>query len=175
MSMKSESILQSTKMVLVFAIGACLVIAVAAEEESSTPATSEEKVVTSEVSIANILDSTPDARDYSDRKHCISKAAIRDHEVLSKRHVIFIMRGKKNRERVLIQFGRHCFGLHKHAVLNLESRGSSRLCVGDAIRTETTEFGRRTLTPRCTIPKFEPITEYQVELLKDALLTGRVE
>ena len=126
------------------------------------------------ITLASILDSKPDPKDYQKRTHCISKMAIRDHEVLSKRHIVLTMRGE-GRPKFLVQFGRHCFGLHKKAVLNLESRGSSRLCVGDYVRTEVFEFGRRTWGPRCTIPDFEPITDYQLALLRDALQTGRVE
>ena len=126
------------------------------------------------VTLASILDSTPDPKDYQRRTHCISKIAIRDHEVLSKRHIVFTMRGE-GRPKFLVQFGRHCFGLHRKAILNLESRGSSRLCIGDYVRTEVFEFGRRTWGPRCTIPDFEPITDYQLALLRDALQTGRVE
>lgn len=125
-------------------------------------------------SLTSLLSTKPNPNDYRDRKQCISKNAIRNHEVLSKRHIVFTMRGKA-REKYLVQFGRHCFGLHKKALLNVESRGSSRLCVGDSVRTEVVEFGRRGWGPRCTIPRFESITDYQVELLKDALRSGRVE
>lgn len=140
------------------------------EKESATEESENEATVT----LASILDSTPDPKDYQKRTHCISKIAIRDHEVLSKRHIVFTMRGE-GRPKFLVQFGRHCFGLHRRAILNLESRGSSRLCVGDYVRTEVFEFGRRTWGPRCTIPDFEPITDYQLALLRDALQTGRVE
>lgn len=140
------------------------------EQSSVTEETEQETPVT----LASILDSKPDPKDYQKRTHCISKMAIRDHEVLSKRHIVFTMRGV-GRPKMLVQFGRHCFGLHRKALINLESRGSSRLCVGDYVRTEVFEFGRRTWGPRCTIPDFEPITDYQLELLKDALHTGRVE
>ena len=140
------------------------------EDETASEETEKETPIT----LASILDSKPNPKDYQKRTHCISKMAIRDHEVLSKRHVVFTMRGE-GRPKMLVQFGRHCFGLHRNAVLNLESRGSSRLCVGDYVRTEVFEFGRRTWGPRCTIPKFEPITDYQIELLRDALQTGRVE
>ena len=126
------------------------------------------------ITLASILESKPDKKDYKSRKHCISKAAIRDHEILNKRHVVFTMRGEE-RQKILVQFGRHCFGLHRKSTMNLESRGSSRLCVGDYIRSEVYEFGRRTWGPRCTIPNFEIISDYQLELLRDALQTGRVE
>ena len=142
------------------------------EVEKETTAEKSENETTA--TLASILDSTPDPKDYQKRTHCISKIAIRDHEVLSKRHIVFTMRGE-GRPKFLVQFGRHCFGLHRNAILNLESRGSSRLCVGDYVRTEVFEFGRRTWGPRCTIPDFEPITDYQLALLRDALQTGRVE
>ncbi|MCY4130744.1 MAG: hypothetical protein OXG15_16085 [Gammaproteobacteria bacterium] len=146
--------------------------AIAEEVEQQTPSEEVDKEVP--VTLASILDSKPNPKDYQKRTHCISKIAIRDHEVLSKRHIVFTMRGE-GRPKVLVQFGRHCFGLHRKALINLESRGSSRLCVGDYVRTEVFEFGRRTWGPRCTIPDFEPITDYQLELLRDALQTGRVE
>ncbi len=146
----------------------------AQEEPAKEEAEQEESQGEAPVTLASILDSKPDPKDYAKRTHCISKVAIRDHEVLSKRHIVFTMRGEK-REKMLIQFGRHCFGLHRKAILNLESRGSSRLCIGDYVRTEVFEFGRRSWGPRCTIPKFEPISDYQLALLRDALHTGRVE
>lgn len=144
------------------------------ESEVETPRKTAESKQEAPITLASILDSKPNPKDYEKRTHCISKMAIRDHEVLSKRHIVFTMRGE-GRPKMLVQFGRHCFGLHRKAVLNLESRGSSRLCVGDYVRTEVYEFGRRSWGPRCTIPDFEPITDYQVELLRDALQTGRVE
>ena len=144
------------------------------EDAVEQQAVTEESDKEGPVTLASILDSKPNPKDYQKRTHCISKIAIRDHEVLSKRHIVFTMRGE-GRPKVLVQFGRHCFGLHRKALINLESRGSSRLCVGDYVRTEVFEFGRRTWGPRCTIPDFEPITDYQLELLRDALHTGRVE
>lgn len=146
----------------------------AEEEETAQQEVTENQGKEAPVTLASILDSKPNPKDYQKRTHCISKMAIRDHEVLSKRHIVFTMRGE-GRPKVLVQFGRHCFGLHQKALINLESRGSSRLCVGDYVRTEVFEFGRRTWGPRCTIPDFEPITDYQLELLRDALQTGRVE
>ena len=152
-----------------------VLLGVRAEEgEVEHQTVSEETEKETPITLASILDSKPSPKDYQKRTHCISKIGIRDHEVLSKRHIVFTMRGE-GRPKVLVQFGRHCFGLHRKALINLESRGSSRLCVGDYVRTEVFEFGRRTWGPRCTIPDFEPITDYQLELLRDALQTGRVE
>lgn len=160
---------------IIVVLGSLLLLGVRGEErEVEIPTESDETDGETPVTLASILDSKPDPKDYQKRTHCISKMAIRDHEVLSKRHIVFTMRGE-GRPKFLVQFGRHCFGLHRRAVLNLESRGSSRLCVGDYVRTEVFEFGRRTWGPRCTIPDFEPITDYQLELLRDALQTGRVE
>lgn len=141
------------------------------EAEKTKPDQSENDT---SLTFAAILESTPNSKEYQDKKHCISKNAIRDSEVLSKRHIVFTMRGSK-REKLLVQFGRHCFGLTRNAVINLESRSSSRFCVGDYLRTEVFEFGRRSWGPRCTVPSFEPISDYQVDLLRDALRTGRVE
>ncbi len=126
------------------------------------------------ITLASILEAKPNPQNYKARRQCISKAAIKNHDVLSKRHILFTMHGK-SREKILVQFGRHCFGLHRQSIINLESKSSSRLCVGDYVRTEVFEFGRRSWGPRCTIPAFETITDYQVELLQLALVTGRVE
>ena len=156
-------------------IGTLVLVPIQGEEsETENETASEETEKETPITLASILDSKPNPKDYQKRTHCISKMAIRDHEVLSKRHIVFTMRGE-GRPKILVQFGRHCFGLHRNAVLNLESRGSSRLCVGDYVRTEVFEFGRRTWGPRCTIPDFQSITDYQIELLRDALQTGRVE
>ena len=159
----------------VLVLAASVLLGARAEEgETAQQEVTENQEKEAPVTLASILDSKPSPKDYQKRTHCISKIGIRDHEVLSKRHIVFTMRGE-GRPKVLVQFGRHCFGLHRKALINLESRGSSRLCVGDYVRTEVFEFGRRTWGPRCTIPDFEPITDYQLELLRDALQTGRVE
>lgn len=157
---------------VIFGIGLTFVAVTNSAETETDDAKPDQSE--SDLTFAAILESTPDAKEYQDKKHCISKNAIRDTEVLSKRHVVFTMRGTK-REKLLVQFGRHCFGLNRNAVINLESRSSSRFCVGDYLRTEIFEFGRRSWGPRCTVPSFEPITNYQVDLLRDALRTGRVE
>ena len=166
---------QKTRSVASFALCTLVAFSSVGEERKAVKKTSD-RAQDSEapVTLASILASTPKPRDYKTRMQCITKSSIRDQEVFGKRHIVFTMRGKE-REKILVQFGRHCFGLNRNAILNLESRSQSRLCAGDYVRTEVFEFGRRSWGPRCTIPNFEPITDYQVELLKEALNTGRVE
>ena len=126
------------------------------------------------VSLATILDSKPSNREYNPRNMCISLRAIRSQEVLNKRLMVFTMRGRE-KAKYLVQFGKTCFGLHKESFISVESMGSMRLCTGDNVRTSSWEFGRRALGPACIIPSFQKVSDYQVELLKEAILTGRVE
>lgn len=168
--------LKNLRFYIAVAASVCMFLlgAASAEEAKTKSKKSPDDAADSALTLAAILESTPSSKEYQDKKHCISKNAIRDSEILSKRHIVLTMRGKK-REKMLIQFGRHCFGLHRNAVINLESRGSSRFCVGDYVRSEVFEFGRRSWGPRCTVPSFEPITDYQVDMLRDGLQTGRIE
>lgn len=146
-------------------------------EETEEPVTKTSGVeeAESKISLEEILAENPNNRDYVDRNLCISTRAIRSQEVLSSRHILFKLRGK-DKPTYLVHFGKTCWGLERNATVATESLGGgSRLCAGDYVRTETFEFGQQTWGPRCSIPGFQKVTEYQVELLKEALLSGRVE
>ena len=126
------------------------------------------------MSLEELLQSNPTNRDYQTTLRCINRAAIRNHEILNQRMMVFTLLGK-GRPKFLVQFGKTCHGLTRESTVNLESRGTTRICAGDWVRTETMEFGQRAWGPRCNIPGFEPITEHQLSTLKEAIITGRVK
>ena len=179
---KTEHLLKLTKwsftlslaqLLRVFAILSVLsahTISVVAEEVS------EPQQIASNVEspLEMLLASKPTSREYKETQDCITKSRIRDHEILNQRLVVLTMRGRE-RSKLLIQFNRSCHGLGPKVLINMESRGSSRLCSGDWIRTEVFEFGQRSWGPRCPIPGFEPITDHQLALLREALVNGRVK
>ena len=127
---------------------------------------------TNKVTLAEVLNSNPTSKDYETTQRCISKSAIRSHEVLDHSTVVFTLLGK-GRPKYVVQFGKNCRGLTRESAIHLESLGSTRVCSGDWLRTQTYEFGRRTWGPRCNSPGFEPITDHQLALLKEAFVTAR--
>ena len=169
--------MRRTRLIVQAGVLVCLLFALLpfqADEKKPSRSPAEAPTTDVPITLASILDSIPNPDDYSEQRQCISRPAVEDYEILGKRHIVLRLRGK-DRPKILIEFKRPCHGLHRNAILAFQSRGTSRVCSGDSIRSEVVEFGRRNWGPRCSIPSLEPITEYQIDLLKDALYTGRVE
>ena len=169
----TPSLAQILKVFAFLSVLSALTISVVAEEGEEI---SETQQIASNVEspLEMLLASKPTSREYKETQDCITKSRIRDHEILNQRLVVLTMRGRE-RSKLLIQFNRSCHGLGPKVLINMESRGSSRLCSGDWIRTEVFEFGQRSWGPRCPIPGFEPITDHQLALLREALVNGRVK
>ena len=146
----------------------------AESEETPTDDSGSGAQEESELTLTALLATSPTSREYRETQECVNKSRVRDYEVLNSRLVVMTMRGK-DKPKLLIQFKRQCHGLAPKTVLNLESRGGSRLCAGDWLRTEVFEFGQRSWGPRCHIPGFEPISDHQLTLLREALVNGRVK
>lgn len=143
-------------------------------EESSETVEEADKASDEKSPLEALLSTDPGRRDYNETQNCVSKARIRSHEILNERLIVLKMSGT-DQPKLLIQFDQRCMGLKPGTLINMESRGSSRLCSGDYIRTEVYDFGQRSWGPRCYIPGFEPVSEHQVTLLKEALGNGRVK
>ena len=142
----------------VLAVAFILCGIVAAADESS-----QERDV--DATIAEIL-AGPDDADYSETRRCIVSGRIDRTEVLSDRFVVFHLRGGK---KYVVQFKRRCPGLRRNGVTRIERR-SSQICANDTIQGRFgIGFDDGAWGPRCTIPKFEPVTEEQITFIEEAL------
>lgn len=108
-----------------------------------------------------------DPDEYTER--CLTTRRIRNHRVLDAQHLVFEMRGG---EHFLVQFPRRCFGLRRGDPISYRSN-AGKLCSLDSIRP--LEFRGRGLEPGmpCHIPKFQRVTEEQIDYLVAALKASR--
>ena len=125
-----------------------------------------------ESDLLQILEQDPDSEEYSNTLRCINASRMRTHEVLSDRFVIIHMSGDK---KYLIQFEDRCMGLNPTSMVTF-TRRSMRLCKDDELRVQISSAGGTGVwSGPCRIPGFEPVTEAQIDLLKQGLESERVE
>ena len=122
--------------------------------------------------LLQILDQGPDSDKYSKTVNCINASRMRTHEVLSDRFVIIHL---SDGMKYLIQFENRCAGLRPNSMI-VFNRRSMRLCKNDELRAEMSSSGGAGVwSGPCRIPGFEPITDLQINLLKQGLETERIE
>ena len=126
----------------------------------------------SELTLEKILEMGVDEDSYKSSKTCIDQRRIRSYEVLNRRNVVLVMR---DRTKYLITTKSNCHGMTRHATLSTHQRSSMGFCRGDTMRWGNNEFGSMTWSAPCWIDEFEPISDYQITRLKEAIKTGRVK
>ena len=124
------------------------------------------------MSLEDILATETDKNSYKISKTCINTRRIKTYEVLSRQNVVLEMRGG---EKYLITTKIPCHGMSRHATLSTQQRSSVGFCQGDTIRWGFTEFGTLRWGVPCSVQRFEPVTDYQIERLKEAIKSGRVK
>ena len=106
----------------------------------------------------------------ADEVRCLMPIRIRETEVLSERHIVFHMKGNG---KYLVEFARPCHGLSRNSSFRIEVKGHG-YCQFDTVQPLSLAGpGRGFWGPRCAVPGFRPITEAQIDALKDALTTER--
>lgn len=131
-----------------------------------------EKIDESELTLEKILEMGVDEDSYKSSKTCIDHRRIRSYEVLNRRNLVLEMR---DGTKYLITTKSNCHGMSKHATLSTHQRSSMGFCRGDTMRWGNTEFGSMTWSAPCWVDEFEPISDYQITRLKEAIKTGRVK
>jgi hypothetical protein len=110
-----------------------------------------------------ILSGTAATADYSEAVKCITSAKIDRTEPLNDRYIVFHLNGD---QLWLAQFKVRCPGMTSHSQLSFE-KDEHRLCAWDSVRVVTEDgIGGFRLGPRCNLPKFEPVSQEQVDMLK---------
>jgi hypothetical protein len=123
--------------------------------------------------VAGILSEPLPDDAYDTSRRCISRASIRDFEVLSDRHLLF--EGPRGTFWLNELRGR-CPGLNRHRTLVFEAHGM-QLCDMDQITvTDLWYWPRYQRWPwqwidgvRCSLGRFQPVTEDQADALREAL------
>jgi hypothetical protein len=116
-----------------------------------------------EPSAEDILNGTAGRVDYSKAVKCISSQKIEHTEPLNDRYIVFHLNGK---ELWLVQLPVRCPGMTATSTLSFE-KDQNRLCEWDSVRTVNEDgIGGFRLGPKCNLPKFEPVSVEQVDMLK---------
>ncbi len=111
-----------------------------------------------------ILNGTAAPADYSQAVKCISSAKIYRTEPLNDRYIVFHVNGN---QLLLAQFKMRCPGMTSSSQLSFE-KDEHRLCAWDSVRVVNEDgIGGFRLGPRCNLPKFEPVSQEQVDMLKE--------
>lgn len=101
--------------------------------------------------------------DYSQAVKCIPSATINHAEPLNDRYIVF----HSGRDKLwLVQLKMRCPGMTASSLLSFE-KDEHRLCEWDSVRTvEDNLMSGPRFGPRCNLPKFEPVSQDQVNMLK---------
>jgi hypothetical protein len=159
---------------VVAAVGlACVAGAIAAETPPGAPAPPE-KTVKAEPSAEDILNGTAPPIDYSQAVKCLRSELIERTEPLGDRYIVFHLRGN---QMWIAQMRKRCPQMGYDSKL-MFVKNNPRICEWDTVRVvldsgvigTIDEIGEYRLGPPCNLPKFEPITQDQVNLLKQSLL-----
>ena len=104
--------------------------------------------------------------DYSQAVRCIAAFKIERTEPLNERYILFHL----NDDTLwLAQMRTRCPGVTPSAHLAFD-QDESRLCEWDTVRVVDADgAGGLGLGPRCNLPKFDPVSAQQVEMLKQQI------
>jgi Family of unknown function (DUF6491) len=116
-----------------------------------------------EPSAEEILSGTAPPADYSQAVDCIPSAMINRTEPLNDRYIVFHSSGNR---LWLVQLKMRCPGMTASSLLSFE-KDANRLCEWDSVRTVNDYgMGGVRLGPKCNLPKFEPVSQDQIDMLK---------
>jgi hypothetical protein len=105
--------------------------------------------------------------DYSQSVKCIASYKIQRTEPLSDRYILFHL---DDGSLWLAQLRARCAGVAPDAHLAFEQK-NNRLCEWDSVRVLYDDAGPGGVMfgPKCNLPKFDPVSTEQVEMLKEQI------
>jgi uncharacterized protein DUF6491 len=120
--------------------------------------------------VDEILSNNGDAGDYAKTQRCLRSDAIEHTRILNDRYIVF---ETSRTERWLVKLDQPCPGLAPHATLEFDARPTG-ICEWNDLRVITSYGpGFPTRGPPCRLPAFQPVTQEQVDALREALKLGR--
>jgi hypothetical protein len=156
-SVRTPRVLGRTLLVRL-ALGAALVAPVALADPATAPTDLA----------AALREPLPDS-EYVDAKRCVSKFLVEHTEILDARRIVF--RGRNG--RVWLNQLRHlCIGLTGDPILSFDLHGTS-ICRSDLMRPIERRGGAAPGGP-CVLGDFEPVTDAQLEVIRESLAQARV-
>jgi len=139
-----------------------------ATESSAAPASGAK----ADASAEDILNGTAPPANYSQAVKCLRSELIERTEPLSDRYIVFHLRGN---QIWIAQLRNRCPQMNYDSKL-VFVKNNPRICEWDSVRVVldsgmvgTDDLADYRLGPPCNLPKFEPITQDQVNLLKQSL------
>jgi hypothetical protein len=124
---------------------------------------------TSEPSAEDILGGTAPPVDYSQAVKCLQSERLERTEPLSERYIVFHLKGDA---LWIAQMPARCPGMTNQSKLMFE-KINPRICEWDTVRVVYDEGTHLRLGPRCNLPKFEPVSPEQVEMLKERIVSAK--
>ena len=141
-------------------------------QEESTETEVEDEGEDVAMTLEEILATEADEGSYKKTRSCINSRQIRTYEVLNRQNLVLEMKGG---DKFLITTRTPCQGMTRNAILKTEQRSSIGFCKGDTIQWSFEEFGGVSWGAPCWVSEFEPISDYQIGLLKEGLKSGRTK
>lgn len=155
---------------LLLGIGAiCVQIGGSADE---IDVKTEDVEIAESLTIEEILTEELTQSDYAENKRCIDARRIDEYSVLTDRTVIVEM---KHGQKYLINLKRRCPGMKRGSVVVVQQRSNAVFCHGDTIRWRISDIGPHQWGPECMVQGFTEISDHQIRLLKEGIVSGRVE
>ena len=146
----------------------CTIIASAlAVSACATSPDAERKRQEMEADIDDILSYELDPAEYGEPRTCLNETDTRGYEALGDRHILF--RGRQGRLWVNALRAR-CLGLGKDGIFVIEPTAGRRYCAMDrfSVVDRASALGA-VAAPNCTLGEFKPVTEAQVEEIRNRL------
>ena len=120
-----------------------------------------------EADIDDILSYELDPAEHGEPRTCLNESDIRGYEALGDRHILF--RGRQGRLWVNSLRAR-CLGLNRDGIFVFEPNAGRRYCDMDRFSVVDRVGGMRAAAaPNCTLGEFKPVTEDQVEEIRNRL------
>ena len=136
-------------------------------EPADANSTAQGAVPAAGPSAEDILNGTAPPVDYSQAVKCIQSERLERTEPLSERYIVFHLRGEA---LWIAQMRNRCPGMTSQSKLMFE-KINPRICEWDTVRVVYDEGTHLRFGPRCNLPKFEPVSPEQVDMLKERIAT----
>jgi len=144
--------------------------AAATADEPSTDAPAADQSGTAAPKAEEILSGTVPLVDYSQAVKCLKSENIERTEPISDRYIVFHLRGN---EIWIAQMRNRCPQMGSNSKL-MFVKNNPRICEWDTVRVVRDDGDDEyRLGPPCNLPKFEPVTQEQVAMLKQSILNAR--
>jgi len=141
----------------------------ASTSEPAADASTADKAKAAEPKAEEILNGSAPLLDYSQAVKCLKSENIERTEPIGDRYIVFHLRGN---ETWIAQMRHRCPQMGPYSKL-MFVKNNPRICEWDEVRVVRDDGDDEyRLGPPCNLPKFEPVSREQVEMLKQSILNA---